>query len=129
MDKGDLHHKVIKAIYEQDPDAWLLPWAILPEVDYLVSTRLGHKAQRMLMDDIAGGAFQVEFGEAVDLERAAALCTRHRDLTFGLVDAVVMATAERVRANAIVTLDLRHFGAVTLLGHPKLLPRDAKVKP
>ena len=42
----------------------------------------------------------------------------------GLVDAVVMATAERLGARAIATLDLRHFAAVAILGNPILLPRD-----
>jgi len=35
-----------------------------------------------------------------------------------------MAVAERLRAD-IATLDLRHFGAVTLAHAPRLLPRDA----
>jgi hypothetical protein len=42
----------------------------------------------------------------------------------GLVDAVVMVTAARLKARAIATLDLRHFGAVSLPGHPRLIPRD-----
>jgi hypothetical protein len=36
-----------------------------------------------------------------------------------------MAVAERLEADAIATLDLRHFGAVTLTTTPRLLPRDA----
>jgi hypothetical protein len=36
-----------------------------------------------------------------------------------------MAVAERIRARAIATLDLRHFGAVAIRGRPRLLPRDA----
>jgi len=35
-----------------------------------------------------------------------------------------MAVAERRRAVAIATLDVRHFGAVRLEGNPRLLPRD-----
>ncbi len=42
-----------------------------------------------------------------------------------VVDAVVMAVAERLKARAIATLDLRHFGAVSIQGNPKLLPRHA----
>lgn len=42
-----------------------------------------------------------------------------------MVDAVVMATAERLRAGRIATLDLRHFEAVKLRGVAKVLPRDA----
>jgi predicted nucleic acid-binding protein len=45
-------------------------------------------------------------------------------LELGLVDAVVVATAERLKAEAIATLDLRHFGAVAIKGNPRLLPRD-----
>jgi hypothetical protein len=45
-----------------------------------------------------------------------------RELRLGLVDGIVIAIAERVRARAIVTLDLRHFGAAAS-GRPKLLLR------
>jgi len=45
-------------------------------------------------------------------------------LRLGLVDGVVISVAERLRARAIVTLDVRHFGAVAIRGRPKLLPRD-----
>lgn len=41
-----------------------------------------------------------------------------------LQNADAMAMAERLRVESIATLDLRHFGAVTLAIRPKLLPRD-----
>jgi hypothetical protein len=31
---------------------------------------------------------------------------------------------ERLRADAIATLDMRHFAAVSIKGNPLLLPRD-----
>ena len=55
---------------------------------------------------------------------ASRICRKHRALRLGLVDAVVMAVAERLKAEAIATLDVRDFGAVTLKGAPKLYPRD-----
>jgi predicted nucleic acid-binding protein len=45
-------------------------------------------------------------------------------LALGLVDAVVMTIAERLRPDAIATLDLRHFAAVPIRGNPRLFPRD-----
>jgi hypothetical protein len=45
-------------------------------------------------------------------------------LRLGLVDGVVLAVAERLAAAAIATLDLRRFGAVSIKGQPRLLPRD-----
>jgi predicted nucleic acid-binding protein len=47
-------------------------------------------------------------------------------LKLGLVDAVVMAQAERHRARVIVTTDARHFRAVSLRIQtpPRLVPLD-----
>lgn len=125
LDKGDRHHLAVRALYEDRPDGWLLPWAILPEVDYLVATELGASAQEAFLADVAGGAFSVEYGRHEDVARAHAINRKYRALRLGLVDAVVIAVAERVRAAAIATLDLRHFGAVKIAGSPRLLPRDS----
>ena len=124
LDAGDRHHRALKALYERDPAAWVLPWAILPEVDYLVARELGAKAQQAWLDDLADGGFVVDWGRDDDLRAASALHRRHRALGLGLVDAAVIATAERLGAAALATLDLRHFGAVTIAGAPRLLPRD-----
>lgn len=99
-------------------------WAILPEVDYLAHTQLGQRVAEAFRADLAAGAFVIEWGNEADVDRAHALNVRYRSLQLGLVDAVVMAVAERRHAEAIATLDLRHFGAVRLHGQPKLLPRD-----
>ena len=125
LDAGDRHHASLREIYMSDPDRWVLPWAILPEVDYLVETQLGAKAQAAFLADLAGGAFHVEWGQDADLEAAARICQQYTDLRIGLVDGVVIATTERLGASAVATLDLRHFGAIAIAGQPKLLPRDA----
>lgn len=44
----------------------------------------------------------------------------------GLVDAVVIAMATRLKADAIATLDVRHFAAIPIPGNPALLPRDLR---
>jgi predicted nucleic acid-binding protein len=49
---------------------------------------------------------------------------RHHAGLRRLVDSLVMAVAERRKAEAIATLDLRHFWAVALRNHPRLVPRD-----
>jgi uncharacterized protein len=124
VDRNDRDHARIRKIYDDNPDRWLLPWAILPEVDYLIGTELGAKAQEAWLADLADGAFSIEWGRDGDLVAAHRLQARYRALRMGLVDAVVIATAERLKADAIATLDLRHFGAVAIKGAPRLLPRD-----
>jgi predicted nucleic acid-binding protein len=125
IDADDDHHRPLRAVYEAAPEAWILPWAILPEVDYLLGEHVGARVQGQFLADLTAGAYAVEWGDEEDLARAHELSVRHRALRLGLVDTVVISVAERLRADAIATLDLRHFGAVDIRGRPRLLPRDA----
>ena len=124
FDADEEHHRDLRALFESAPRRWVLPWAILPEVDYLLASQLGPRAEEMFLADLADGALAVEWGRDQDLSEARRISTKYRALRLGLVDAVVIAVAERLKADAIATLDLRHFGAVSIRGNPKLLPRD-----
>lgn len=124
MDADDRHHEALRDLYEADPDAWILPWSILPEVDYLLLTRAGAAAELAFLRDLADGRWFVEWGRLGDVLRARELAEKHKTLGLGLVDATVIAAAERLKAAAIATLDVRHFGAVKIAGAPKLYPRD-----
>jgi len=124
IDRDDTHHKPLLALFKEDPYQWLLPWAILPEVDYLLSSYVGLHAEQTFVSDIATGAFRTDWGVDDDLRRADEINRQYGDLKLGLVDTIVMAVAERTHAEAIATIDERHFGAVVLKTTPRLLPRD-----
>jgi predicted nucleic acid-binding protein len=124
IDADDRHHEALLELFEEDPEAWVLPWAVLPEVDYLLLTHVSARAELAFVRDVAEARYNVEWSDDADLARARELCDRHRGLRLGLVDGVVLAMAERLRADAIATLDLRHFGAVEIRGTPRLFPRD-----
>lgn len=123
-DTKDPRHRALKSAFEERPEDWILPWAILPEVDYMLGRHLGTSAEEGFLADLAAGLFTVVWGDEADLVEANRICRQHRALRLGLVDGVVIAVAERLKADAIATLDLRHFGAVKIKGSPKLLPRD-----
>jgi len=55
---------------------------------------------------------------AADLDRMVELVETYGDFPLGLVDASVIAVAERLNADAIATLDHRHFSVV----RPRHLP-------
>lgn len=129
VDADDRHHAVLRRLYISDPDAWVLPWATLPEIDYLLGAHVGAVAEEHFVADLAAGSWAVEWGDPDDLVRGAEIARRYRALRLGLVDTIVMAMAERLRADAIATLDMRHFGAVSLRGRPRLLPRDLEQRP
>lgn len=121
IDADDRHHQALRRLFAADSN-WVLPWAVLPEVDYLLASHVGQRAQHAFLGDLADQQFSVEWGVPEDLSRAYELCERYHTLGLGLVDASVIAVCERLRASAIATLDLRHFGAVEILGRPRLLP-------
>lgn len=61
---------------------------------------------------------------AADLDRMAELVETYADFPLGLVDASVIAVAERLGAADIATLDRRHFSVVRPAHVPafRLLP-------
>jgi len=124
IDRRDTHHESLRSLFVDLDGRWVLPWAILPEVDYLVARELGAKTHHAWLADLGDGTWDVELPHDTDLFLAEALHTRYRSLRIGLVDAAVAVVADRLRADAIATLDLRHFGAMTLPRAPRLLPRD-----
>lgn len=124
LDRRATDHDAIRRAYQERPAEWVLPWAILPELDYIVAARLGATVAGTFREDLAEGRFMIEWGRIGDLRRAVDLHATYGSLQLGLVDGVVMAVAERLRARAIATVDLRDFAAVSLEGRPQLWPRD-----
>lgn len=124
IDRSDRHHRKLRRLFERDPAAWILPSAILSEVDYLVGAHVGARAQDAFLRDLRDGAFSVAWGDEKILVEAVAIHMKYASLRLGLVDALVIATCVRVRAVAIATLDVKHFGTVAIPGTPKLYPRD-----
>jgi hypothetical protein len=122
IDTDHRHYEVLRSLWEANPAAWVVPWAVLPEVDYMLRARAGSRVARLFLQDVASGQFLVEHSTPGDLTRATALDAQYAQLGLGLVDGVVVAVAERLRAEAIATLDIRHFGALELPF--KLYPRD-----
>ena len=121
--RSDAHSTLMRA-FRSFRREWVLPWAIIPELDHLVPRRLGFAVALALRADIAQDLYTVEWGGRSDLQRALELDLTYRDLSLGLVDGIVMAVAERLEARAIATLDVSDFGAVTLRGTPEIWPRD-----
>jgi len=125
--RRDRHHRGLRAAILYEPGAILIPAAILSEIDYLIGAKLGAQAEIDFLDDILSGAFTLEPFTAGDLRRSRELLEKYQPLDFGLADAAVIATAERLRTRRILTVDERHFRAVRAAdGKPfTLLPADS----
>jgi predicted nucleic acid-binding protein len=65
-----------------------------------------------LLDAIAEGELQLEDLERNDYARTSELVTIYADLPLGMVDASVVAVAERLDVREVATIDHRHFSVV-----------------
>ena len=114
IDASDGWHKRVIAWWRRAGRATtiLLPVTILPEVAYLLGSRVGAGAEAAFVRAVADGEFTIESLDDEDLPRIADLMSAYRDLPLGFVDASVLAVAERLEARDILTTDRRHFGVV-----------------
>ena len=112
IDADDAWHQRVLEWWQVNRQPIVIPVCVLPEVAYLLQTRVGAAAEEAFVRSIADGELIVEPLEAEDIARAAVLMRRYRDFPLGFVDATVIATAERLDASRILTTDRRHFTAV-----------------
>jgi hypothetical protein len=88
----------------------IVPGPVIVEVDQLLRSRVGGHAARLFLGSLVAGEHSVAFLSAALLRRTAEIDARFADLGLGLVDAAVMALAERHR-HPILTFDFEHFRA------------------
>jgi uncharacterized protein len=95
----------------------IVPALVVAEATYFVGRRLGAAAESKFLAGVA--KLDVEGPSREDFARMAELVEQYADFPLGGTDASVIALAERLDAPTILTLDHRHFAAVT--------PRHRKV--
>ena len=120
-----LHAEAAAAIRGSDAPRLLSPF-VLAELDYLLATKVSPQAAVALLDQVAAGAYRLEPMAAEDVARASEIVVQYRDLQLGLADASLVVLAERHRTLDVLTLDERHFRAISGPGgRPfRILPAD-----
>ena len=88
----------------------VIPALVVAEVLYFINDRLGPKAESRFIAALE--PFRIEAPSPGDLLRMAELVDQYSDFPLGGTDASVVAVAERLGVETIITLDRRHFGAV-----------------
>jgi len=110
-DRDDQDHMAARAALERCDLRLVIPALVIAEATYFVGRRLGGAAEARF---IAGlGAMDVEGPTTEDFARMAELVAQYSDFPLGGTDASIVALAERLGTAVVVTLDRRHFAAVT----------------
>jgi predicted nucleic acid-binding protein len=126
IDGSQRQHAEAAAAVRASTGPLLLSPFVLAEIDYLLTTRVSQEAALALLDQVAAGAYRLELMAADDVARASEIVIRYRDLQLGLADASLVVLAERHDTFDVLTLDERHFRAITGPGgRPfRILPAD-----
>lgn len=109
FDKRDSYHADCKQLMSSVFATALLPDVVLPELSYLILKRLGVKILVEFLRSVAIGNFEIVRTTENDLERAAEILEKYNDNNIDLVDACIVAIAERLEIEKILTVDRRHF--------------------
>lgn len=109
LDADDQHHKACSAALLAEPRV-LLPDVVLPELGYMTLRELGYSVWIRFLRSIAAGELPIERTLSADLARTAEILEKYADSKADFVDCVIVAMAERLNVERILTVDQRHFG-------------------
>lgn len=94
------------------PAELIVPATVVVECSWLIEDRLGPGAEVAFLRSLNQGELtRVDLTEA-DWQRAAELVETYADLGLGLVDASIVAVAERLGVTTLATLNRRDFTVV-----------------
>lgn len=110
--KSDRNHPACVELLTKSTRPLLVPELVVTEVSYLMCDRIGPHAELAFGRSIAAGELVVEPVIETEWSRIEELMEQYLDLPLGMVDASVVALAERHGASEIATLDHRHFTVV-----------------
>jgi uncharacterized protein len=117
IDKADPAHEMASTVLQRLRRTAIVPSPVLIEVDHLARKRVGDRAARKFLKTVARGAHEVAFMTPGLMRRAVEVDGQYADLRLGLVDASVMAIAER-HDLPVFTFDFTDFRATESASGP-----------
>ena len=112
IDADDAAHDDCASLLGLHAAGLLVPITVLAEAAWQLEHNVGVDAEAALLDAVIAGELTVVAIEPSDFVRSVELIRRYSDLGLGLVDASVVAIAERLGIVTIATLDRRDFTVV-----------------
>ena len=109
-DRDDQYHNLVKRYVAEVHETLIVPDPVVPEVCYLLLEHLGADAELHFLRALAAQELLQEHPTSKDLKRTIEILEQYRESEFGMVDASIMAIAERLKVEVILTLDRRDFG-------------------
>lgn len=117
----------ISGLFSSEQGGLILSPFVLAELDYLIATRAGVRAELDVLGDVAAGIYILADVRPDDAAQAAEVVERYQDMRIGLTDASLVVLADRYSTTRLLTLDEKHFRAIRPLRGDAftILPADS----
>lgn len=114
FDSVEPQHSAVAAVIDTADEPLVVSPYIVAELDYLALTRDGSRVERIVLDELASGAWELAAMPRYRLTAAFAVVDRYADVPVSIADASNIVLADAYQTTVIATLDRRHFGVLRL---------------
>lgn len=111
-DRRSDRHQGCAAVLRANPGGLAVPVPVIAETSWLMLDRLGAGSQNEFLRAVASGRIDPIDLERADWVRCVELTETYADMSLDLMDASVVAVAERLGVTTIATLNHRDFTVV-----------------
>ena len=89
---------------------------VIPEACYMLNKKFGPVIEIKFLEEIISVNLQIEILKFPDILRITEILKKYKSLNIGFVDGSIVAIAERLKINQILTLDNKHFSSMVPMG-------------
>lgn len=107
---GDPDHQACLEALRTPGFHLVIPALCIAEAAYLIQKYRGPRIEARFLRSLE--SFDIQAPVAQDWSRIGELVEQYADFPLGGTDASVIALAERLQTDLVITLDRRHFGAI-----------------
>jgi uncharacterized protein len=111
-DRRHILYNQFNKLMQSGDNVYIVPVAVATEACYILNNRFGPRFEINLIKEIIETNFILEPVAFEDLSRILELLIKYEDLNLGFADGSIVAIAERLKTNKILTLDRKHFDVV-----------------
>lgn len=124
FDAHEPAHRAVAEVIDSTDEPLVVSPYVIAELDYLVLTRHGTAAERLVLQELTSGAWDLAVIDRQRLTAAAEIVRRYADVPVGVTDAANIVLAQAYRTRTIATLDRRHFSILRLMdgSAPDIIP-------
>jgi uncharacterized protein len=110
VDADDIDWQRCREVFQRRDLEFVIPALVVAEVAYMVGRSGGPRLEASFLRGLE--LYEVEAPAPEDWGRIADLVEQYGDFPLGGADASVVALAERLGTDLVITLDQRHFRAI-----------------